>query len=153
MIWMPRHWVRKHILSAICSPTLVHRCSTWRPLIALLIGGAQRDVRPWQCIPLPFGNDYDHTMFVSSMFTLSVTEVDSQPNVITHQPLWTSVQSCSKRIGRLVVVTNLSFYERFTRVNSMRSKAKQCWDVCSDWFFDSHRSTRHSTLRGGVAKW
>ena len=47
----------------------------------LFIGGAQRDVRPCQCIPLPFGNDRDSTVFVSSMFTLSVTEVDSQPNV------------------------------------------------------------------------
>ena len=58
-----------------------------------------------------------------------------------------------KRMGRLVVVTNASFYERFTRVNSMRAKAMQCGDVCSDWFFDSHRSTRQSALRGGIAKW
>ena len=29
-------------------------------------------------------------------------------------------------MGRPVVVTNVSFYERFTRVNSMRSKAMQC---------------------------
>ena len=35
------------------------------------------------------------------------------------------VQLCSKRMGRLVVVTNVSLYERFTRVNSMRSKAMQ----------------------------
>ena len=38
----------------------------------------------------------------------------------------TNVQLCSKRMGRLVVVTNVSFNERFTRVNSMRSKAMQC---------------------------
>ena len=42
------------------------------------------------------------------------------------------VQLCSKRMGRLVVVTNVSFYERFTRVNSMRSIAMQCSDACSD---------------------
>ena len=63
------------------------------------------------------------------------------------------VQLCSKRMGRLVVVTNVSFYERITRVNSMPSKTMQRWDVCSDWFFDSHRSTRQSQLQGGIAKW
>ena len=76
-------WVRKRILSAIC--TLVHRKrSTWHPFMALVIGGAQRDVRPWQCIPLSFGNDCDHTVFVSSMFTSSVTEEGSQPKVVSH---------------------------------------------------------------------
>ena len=30
--------------------------------LTLVIGGAQRDVRPNQCIPLPFGNDCDHTV-------------------------------------------------------------------------------------------
>ena len=49
-----------------------------------VIGGAQRDVRPWQCIPLPFDNDRAHIVFVFSMFTMSVTEVDSQPNVVSH---------------------------------------------------------------------
>ena len=44
----------------------------------------QRDVRPQQCIPLLFGNDCDHTILVFSMFTLSVTEMDSQPNVSSH---------------------------------------------------------------------
>ena len=63
------------------------------------------------------------------------------------------VQLCSKRMGRLVVVTNVSFYERFTRVNSMRSIAMQCWDVYFNWFFDSHRSTRQSALEGCIAKW
>ena len=43
-----------------------------------------------------------------------------------------AVQLCSKRMGRLVVVTKVSLNERFTGVNSMRSKALQCWDVCSD---------------------
>ena len=52
--------------------------------MTLVIGGAQRDVRPWQCIPLPFGNDCDHTVFVYLMFILSISEVDSQPNVISH---------------------------------------------------------------------
>ena len=53
--------------------TLVYRRrSTWRPFMTLVIGGAQCDVRPMQCIPLPFGNDCAHTVFVSSMFTLSV---------------------------------------------------------------------------------
>ena len=72
-------WVRKCILSATC-----RGCSTWRPFMTLVIRGAQRDVRPWQCIPLPFGNDCAHTTFVSLMFTLSATEADSQPNVISH---------------------------------------------------------------------
>ena len=48
--------------------------------------GAQRDVRPQQCIllcPCPC-TDCAHAVFVSSMFTLSVTEVDSQPNVVSH---------------------------------------------------------------------
>ena len=32
-------WVLKRILSATCSPTLVHgRCSTWRPFMTLVIG-------------------------------------------------------------------------------------------------------------------
>ena len=52
--------------------------------MTLVIGGALRDVRPWQCIPLPFGKDCAHTVFVSSMFTLPVTEVDSQSDVISH---------------------------------------------------------------------
>ena len=52
--------------------------------MTLVIGGAQRDVRPWHCIPLPFGNDCAHILFISSMFTLSITEADSQPNVVSH---------------------------------------------------------------------
>ena len=76
-------WVRKHILSATC--TLVHRRrSTWRPFMTVVIGAAQCDVRTWQCILLPFVNDCAHTVFVSSTFTLSVTETDSQPNVVGH---------------------------------------------------------------------
>ena len=55
-----------------------------------VIVGVQRDIRPWQCIPLPFGNDYAHTVFVSSMFTLSVTEADFTTK--RRQPLRTSVQ-------------------------------------------------------------
>ena len=52
--------------------------------MTLVIGGAQRDVRPWQCFPLPLGNDCAHAVFVFSIFTLSVTEADSQPNVVSH---------------------------------------------------------------------
>ena len=52
--------------------------------MAHVIGGAQHDVRPWQCIPLPLGNDCAHTVFVCSMFTLSVTEAGTQPNVVSH---------------------------------------------------------------------
>ena len=60
-------WVRKRILSATC--TLVHRRrSTRRPFMTLVKGGAQCDVRPWQCLPLPFGNYCAHTT--------------SQPNVV-----------------------------------------------------------------------
>ena len=29
-------------------------------------------------------NDCDHTVFVSSMFTLSVTEMNSEPNIVSH---------------------------------------------------------------------
>ena len=84
-------WVRKLIHSATCSPTLVHRrCSTWRPFMTFVIGGAQRGICPWQCIPLPFGNYYAHTIFLSSIFTLSFTETDSQPNVASNY-VWTSV--------------------------------------------------------------
>ena len=76
-------WVQKRILYATCSPTLVdRRCSTC-PFMTLVTGGAQRGVRPWQCIPLPCGKDCARTIFVSSMFTFSVTETDSQPNVVS----------------------------------------------------------------------
>ena len=76
-------WVRKRIPSA--AYTLVHvRRSTWCPCMTVITGGAQSDIRPWQCIPLPFSNDCAHTVFVSSMFTLSVTEANSQPNVVSH---------------------------------------------------------------------
>ena len=75
-------WVRKCILSA--TSTLVHRRQTWHPSMTLVIGGAQRDFRPWQCIPLPIGIDCAHTVFVFPMFALSVTEVESQPNIVSH---------------------------------------------------------------------
>ena len=58
--------------------------TTWRTFMTLVIGGAQRDVRPWQCIPLPFGNVCAHTGFVSSMFTFSITWRTTQPNVVSH---------------------------------------------------------------------
>ena len=51
--------------------------------MTLVIGGAQRDIRPWQYIALLFGNDCARTVFVSSMFTLSVLEENSQPNVVS----------------------------------------------------------------------
>ena len=83
-------WDRKRIRSATC--TLVHkRRSASRPFMTLVIGGAQRDDRPRQCLPLPFSNNCAHTvgLFVSSMFTLSVMEADSTKR---HQPLRTTVQ-------------------------------------------------------------
>ena len=43
---------------ATSSPKLVHRCSTRRPFMTLIIGGAQCDVLPWQCIPLPFDSRF-----------------------------------------------------------------------------------------------
>ena len=70
-------------VTAMDSQPDVHSCMT------LLTEGAQYNVRPWQCIPLPFGNDCAHTVFVSSMFTLSVTEADSRTK--RHHPLWTNV--------------------------------------------------------------
>ena len=92
------------LLSATC--TLVYRRrSTWRQFMRLVKGGAQRDVRPWQCIPLPFGNDCANTIFVSSMFIFSVTETDSQPNVASHYgQLYVSqkaatARNCFNRVG------------------------------------------------------
>ena len=72
-----------------------------------------------------------------SFYNLSVTSPTSQLTlqpfrcftyITAHSPtlLLLHVQLCSKRMGRLVVVTKVSFNERFTRVNSMRSKALQC---------------------------
>ena len=52
--------------------------------MTLVIGGAKPDVRPYQCIPVPFGSHCVHTVFVSSMFTLFVMEAKSQPNVVNH---------------------------------------------------------------------
>ena len=49
-----------------------------------VIDDAQSDVHPWQCVSLPFDNDCARTVFVSSMFTLSLMEEDSQPNVVSH---------------------------------------------------------------------
>ena len=74
-------WVRKRILSATCSPTLVHsRYSTWHPFTTFIIGW-----RPFIAMhPSAFGNDCDHTVFVFSIFSLSVTEMDSQPNVVSY---------------------------------------------------------------------
>ena len=59
------------------------------------MSSAERGVRQWQCIPLPFGNDYAHTVLVSSMFALSVTEVNSQPNVVgPYEQVYRSQKVC-----------------------------------------------------------
>ena len=64
----------------------------------LAIGGAQLDVRPWQCIPLPFSSDCAHTVFVSSVFTLYVTDVVSQPNIVSHYgQVYNSQKVCVSR--------------------------------------------------------
>ena len=62
--------------------------------MTLVIGGAQCDVLPWQCIPLPFGNDCAHTVGVTSMFTLSVAETDSQPNISRYGQVYISQKVC-----------------------------------------------------------
>ena len=64
-----------------------------------------------------------HTQLLSS-FLIARALVNKKQSVFVKPGCY--VQSCSKRMGRLVVVTNLSFYERFTIVNSMRLKAMQC---------------------------
>ena len=63
--------------------------------MTLVTGGAQRDVRPRKCIPLHFDNDCDHAVFVSSMFTLSDTKADSQPNVVSpYEQVYISQKVC-----------------------------------------------------------
>ena len=59
------------------------------------------------------------------LFTYNLSVRHTSTLVIRSDLSQDYVQLCSKRMGRIVVVINLSFYESFTRVNSMRSKAMQ----------------------------
>ena len=52
-------------------------------------------------------NDCDHTVFVSSMFTLSVTKAESQPNVVSHYgQVYISQKVC---VSGLVIIGLLFF--------------------------------------------
>ena len=65
-----------------------------------------------------FSGDVIHYQLLQDILVVNCTDFSVSCNCV-------SVQLCSKRMDRLLAVTNVNFYEMFMRVNSVRSKAMQ----------------------------
>ena len=69
------------------------------------IGGAQRDVRPWQCIPLPSGNDCAHTALFPRCHGGRLTTKRRQPLSTSVQlAKWIAGKRKQQRSGHLLVL-------------------------------------------------
>ena len=86
--------------------------------MTLVIGGAQRESVHSNA---SLCNDCDHTVFVSSMFTMSVTEVNSQQNVVSHYgQVYISQKVCvsgSRFIALFLVLVGTTTSQKFDTFN------------------------------------